>query len=98
MNAAPYAATVAASVRQNAVEQAMPMTPRVRAPTAVTMKAATTWSSSMPPNRNTRLKIGTDSSKSKRTNDIEASSLPQRIEKEGKLLASMSFVLLLLLL
>ena len=61
------------------------MTPRVRAPTAVTMKAATTWSSSMPPNRNTRLKIGTDSSKSKRTNDIEASSLPQRIEKEGSL-------------
>src|SRR5205814_578334 len=43
MNAAPYAATVAASVRRNAVEQAMPMTPRVRAPTAVTMKAATTW-------------------------------------------------------
>ena len=64
------------------------MTPSVRAATAVTRKAASTWSSSMPPNKNTRLKIGTDSSKSRNTNDIEASSLPQRIENDGSLVTN----------
>ena len=59
--------------------------PRVRAATAVTRKAISTWSSSIPPNRKTRLKIGTERSSSKITNDIEASSLPQRMENAGSL-------------
>src|SRR2546427_12526905 len=40
MKAAPWALTVAGSVRRKAVEQAMPMMPSVRALTAVTRKAA----------------------------------------------------------
>ena len=37
----------------------------------------------MPPNKNTRLKIGTDSRSSRTTNDIEAINLPQTMEKGG---------------
>jgi len=61
----------------------MPITPSVRAVTSVTRKAYTTWSSSMPPNRKTRLKIGTDRMSSRKTKDIEARSLPQMIENGG---------------
>ena len=62
--------------------------PSVRALTAVTRKAAASWSSSMPPKRNTRLKIGTDSNRSKSTNDIEASSFPHRMENDGSLVTN----------
>ena len=64
------------------------MMPSVRALTAVTRKAAASWSSSIPPNRNTRLKIGTDSNKSKSTNDIDARSFPHRIENDGSLVTN----------
>src|SRR5450756_2696396 len=80
-NAATYETTVATRERRSQVENAMPSAPKVRAVTSVTRKAYATWSSSMPPNRKTRLKIGTDRMSSRKTKDIEARSLPQMIEK-----------------
>ena len=79
---------MAGSVRWKAVEQAIPISPRVKAAIDVTRKAAAIWSSSMPPNKNTRLKIGTDNNNSRRTKDMEASSLPHRIENEGNLVTN----------
>src|ERR1700682_2381207 len=79
--AVTYEATVAARVRRSKVENATSMSPSVRAPSRVMRKQYSTWSSSTPPNKKTRLKIGTDSNRSRTTNDIEARSLPQMIEK-----------------
>src|SRR5487761_57516 len=80
-NAATYETTVATKERLSQVENKMPITPSVRAVTKVTKNAYATWSSSIPPKRKTRLKIGIDRISSKTTNDIDARSLPQMIEK-----------------
>ncbi len=74
---------MAARVRRSHVEKAMPMRPRASAATMVTRNEYRTWSTSMPPNKKTRLKIGTESKSKRTTNDIEARSLPQMIEKGG---------------